>query len=394
MTPELTIEFIEDANWLGGSIYIDNLLAALSELPVGSRPKTRVQFLTSHRTPLAKRLMRHAVLNGQRHDLFADIVAPVRRIHRALVRRAPWMSRLSRSSAQELYFPAFDTTQTWRKDLYWIADFQPHYFPELFDARELSLRLQSFKEISRAKGVLLLSSHSALVDFRRFYPNAVVVPRIWSFCSSIEPGSAAACKEIIGKFSLPEKFVYVANQFWRHKDHATAFDALQLLRERGLDVPLVCTGLMNDRRDSGYFANLMETIDRYGLQRQIHLLGIIPRAEQVQLFRAAAAILQPSRFEGWSTVIEDAKALGRPIIASDISVHREQLTGVKNTTMFVATDAVSLANCITDLWPALQAGPDLEGESQAIARRNVWRLNSAQEFVAILAEAHALLGSA
>lgn len=39
----------------------------------------------------------------------------------------------------------------------------------------------------------------------------------------------------------------------------------------------------------------------------------------------ALAIIQPSLFEGWSTVIEDAKAMNQNCIVSDIEVHKEQL---------------------------------------------------------------------
>ena len=38
-------------------------------------------------------------------------------------------------------------------------------------------------------------------------------------------------------------------------------------------------------------------------------------------------VLQPSLFEGWGTVVEDAKALDKIIVMSDIKVHYEQ----KNT---------------------------------------------------------------
>jgi glycosyltransferase involved in cell wall biosynthesis len=39
----------------------------------------------------------------------------------------------------------------------------------------------------------------------------------------------------------------------------------------------------------------------------------------------ARAIIQPSRFEGWSTVIEDAMAMNQPVIVSDLEVNKEQL---------------------------------------------------------------------
>ena len=37
------------------------------------------------------------------------------------------------------------------------------------------------------------------------------------------------------------------------------------------------------------------------------------------------AIIQPSLFEGWSTVVEDAKAIDKLVIVSDILLHREQI---------------------------------------------------------------------
>src|SRR5262249_46677915 len=51
---------------------------------------------------------------------------------------------------------------------------------------------------------------------------------------------------------------------------------------------------------------------------------LIPRYDQIMLMRGASAIVQPSLFEGWSTVLEDTRALGKPIIASDFPVHIEQ----------------------------------------------------------------------
>ena len=40
---------------------------------------------------------------------------------------------------------------------------------------------------------------------------------------------------------------------------------------------------------------------------------------------AAEAVIQPSLFEGWSTVVEDAKAMNQNMIASNLDVHNEQL---------------------------------------------------------------------
>lgn len=386
----LCVEFHEDSQWLGGSIYIDNLLAALSVLPPDQRPPIRLVFLSSSKTALAKRLLAHsAVVQNQSGALYSDWVAKLRRLHRASSRRWPWVGLFFRTRGNEVYFPVFDVAQRWRKNLYWIPDFQPLHFPALFESRELGLRTKSMADIAGSKGLLLLSSNAALSDFRSFYPEATVMPRVWSFCSSLEPASQDRHREVLQRYALPQKFLYIANHFWKHKDHETAFRALKLLSDRGDDVVLVCTGLQADRRNPGHFESLMQGLADWGIQDRVRFLGVVPREDQVELFRVAAAVVQPSQFEGWSTVIEDAKALGRPMIVSDIAVHVEQVEGLEHARLFKTSDAEDLADAISDLWPSLTPGPQVDLEQEAVKRRNSVRIEAARKFVAIVEEAAA-----
>ena len=76
-------------------------------------------------------------------------------------------------------------------------------------------------------------------------------------------------------------------------------------------------------------------------------LGFIDRAEQLQLMNYAKAVIQPSLFEGWSTVVEDAKSMNQFVIASDIDVHREQLKN--NCRFFSPNDEIALAKIISEL---------------------------------------------
>ncbi len=77
--------------------------------------------------------------------------------------------------------------------------------------------------------------------------------------------------------------------------------------------------------DSPYFAELHGIIDENNLQDQVTMLGVISRSDQLQLMKYSQAVLQPSLFEGWSTVIEDAKSLQVPVVASNLEVNIEQL---------------------------------------------------------------------
>jgi glycosyltransferase involved in cell wall biosynthesis len=58
-------------------------------------------------------------------------------------------------------------------------------------------------------------------------------------------------------------------------------------------------------------------------------LGLIPYDHVLGLAGACEALINPSKFEGWSTPIEEAKALGAPLLLSDIAIHREQAPGAR-----------------------------------------------------------------
>jgi glycosyltransferase involved in cell wall biosynthesis len=65
------------------------------------------------------------------------------------------------------------------------------------------------------------------------------------------------------------------------------------------------------------------------------------------LMKNAQAVIQPSLFEGWSTVVEDAKALYQTLIVSDIAVHQEQLE--QKAYYFPPNDYVTLAHKMTEV---------------------------------------------
>ena len=75
-------------------------------------------------------------------------------------------------------------------------------------------------------------------------------------------------------------------------------------------------------------------------------------------------VLQPSLFEGWSTSVEEAKSLGKPVLLSDIEVHREQVLSPES--FFQPHDVTGLANLIEGQWSTLPAGHEPVSESLAL----------------------------
>jgi glycosyltransferase involved in cell wall biosynthesis len=231
----------------------------------------------------------------------------------------------------------------------------------------------------------VLSSETAADDFRRFYPEHKVTPRVWHFCSLLDT-TKSTDQITLDKHNLPEKYLYLPNQFWAHKNHITALKALVHLREEhGLDVTLVCTGAQADRRNETHFASLLQFIELNNLTEQVRLLGLLDRKNQVDVLRHAAAVVQPSLFEGWSTVVEDVRAIGKPIFLSDIPVHREQ--NPDHCIFFDAESDRQLAFKIASHWHNLMGGPNPEAEKRAKEELADLVLSSGRNFVKLAHQA-------
>lgn len=231
--------------------------------------------------------------------------------------------------------------------LFWIPDFQHRHLPRFFPERELAERDALFSSIGRSADVVVLSSEAARRDVMAFYG----VPRertfVLPFCTVGEDdwyaGDVAAVQ---ARHGIAPGYLMCCNQFWAHKDHLTLFRALARLRAEGVVPQLVCTGGTDDYRDPKHFPMLLRALDRLGIAEQVRILGLIDRRDQIQLLRGADAVVHPSLFEGWSTVVEDARALGKTIVLSDIDVHLEQDPPHGHT--FRAGDPADLARALQE----------------------------------------------
>jgi len=289
---------------------------------------------------------------------------------------------LSRAVSFPITYPHYPANVP--RPVYWIPDFQHKALPHFFPPQELDARDRKFGEIAADSVDLLLSSQAALNDFRHYYPAAASRCHKWSFVSLLDQSAdnGTPVETVRDKYGLPIRFFYIANQVWAHKDHLTAFRALRSVRENGLPVELVCTGAAHDYRDPAYSQALEQAVADAGLSAHIRMLGMIPRQDQIGIFRAATAILQPSQFEGWSTVVEDARTLGRPVLLSDLPVHREQMPD--NPYFFRTGDSQDLARLMVTAWADLPDGPDPENEKRAAAAMVERRRQAAQAFTDIV----------
>jgi glycosyltransferase involved in cell wall biosynthesis len=231
----------------------------------------------------------------------------------------------------------------------WIYDFQHVHLPHFFNSEQLASRNRLFKSVAEGASRVVLSSESARHDFVSAFPNASSKARIVQFATMPESkwftGDAdAVCRS----YGLPQRFFVVPNQWWQHKNHTLVFSALAILKQRGIAPNIVFTGHMYDGRKPAHLDDMLQLISVNSLRETTWLLGLIPRADQIQILRNCVAIVQPSLFEGWSTVVEDARCLGKPAILSDLDVHVEQ--HLPGAVIVPRSDAAALADAMEQAW--------------------------------------------
>lgn len=364
--------------WHGGQIYFDNLIALLSE---PSDDPVELVIIENERTEARAEKEKSGIPRVVLDDYVnkeKENTRQLRKEAKRTRRQRKWWDRfLPRSKDRELsrsipprtehpadraafaaiasdfhldfMFPLPSVASgSGVKGAAWIPDLQHCFLPELFEKADIESRDEMFRSFSES-GLIIFSSETSRDEFRKRYPEAAAKLEVWSFCSN--PGNdlfAASPSQVVDKYRLPERFFLVANQFWKHKDHVIVVEALIRLKREGLSVPVVFTGALRDYRGTGHIDEFLQSIQRGGINDSVHLLGFLDRSEQLHLMRSALAVIQPSRFEGWSTVVEDGKALGQRLILSDLDVHREQ--NPSNSKYFPVGDARTLAEKMREFY--------------------------------------------
>lgn len=342
------IPIVGTKEWAGGISYIELLTKAVASLPKNERPRlffiipeSGLEAFGSHRH--ITHLFDGLIFLGRDRRQAAGVIS------QPFDHATSWKSLFTKI---DFYFPEVVDVLPNVCAASWIPDFQYVHLKQFFSKQEAAMRGSMAKKIADKARLVVLSSQDVKKDFENEFPDSKAIVRVLSFYSlPLEEWYRPNPIQVQKKYDLPDLFLICCNQFWMHKNHIRIFESVAHLREQGQDVHLVCTGNTKDHRAKGYFEMLSKRIDALAIDDLVHILGYIPRHDQIQLLRRSAAVIQPSLFEGWGTVVEDARALGKTIFLSKIPIHFEQ--SPNHAIFFDPHDTEELACAIQKSLPGL-----------------------------------------
>lgn len=372
--------------WLGGRQYTINLVRALLahrgdsgayDISVLARGVDELR----HYNPLAPRLFACTSLESDstRVSFFTRLRWAFER--RVFGRANPWTEDKFREVGATFVYPYASKSFP---SAAWISDFQYDYFPDKMTENEVSARISEFTNAIQQSQRIVLSSYCAERDCHRLFPASRGRTEVLQFRAfaddawlEIDPA------EIVKKYNLPRRYALISNWMLPTKNHSLVLEALAALPiEERNRVHVVCTGELYDYRNPGFYNEFLSSIHMLGLSAQISVLGVISKSDQIQLLRAADFYLQPSLFEGWNTGIEEARMLGKKVVASDIPVHLEQ--DVPGASYFRARDHEDLAGKISlEFQNSDHTGFSPEAERDALSEYSKLQADVGKKFFSI-----------
>ena len=317
-----------DENWIGGTYYYQNLIQSLNLLPDTRKPHLVILSNSVASFDSIKELNYPFITFKDLNNTLTFFEKYSNKILRRVFPKRIITKKKINFGIDVLFHPSeVHIHNSIKKHLYWIPDFQEVHLPHLFSEEYLNIRKKSQQELLSGDKHILFSSKDACNDFKKLYPSAKSKKHVVNFSVFHPNYMDIDIEQLKDKYQLIDgSYFFCPNQFWQHKNHIIVLKAVKKIKEKyNFNIQVLFSGKEADHRNPNYFNELKEYVEKNSLQDHIKFLGFIDRREQLCFMKNALAVIQPSLFEGWSSVVEDAKAMNQNLIVSLLNVHKEQL---------------------------------------------------------------------
>ena len=255
------------------------------------------------------------------HDLQDALVGS-----RLLHVRTPLERRLAQDRIDLVWFPTYveDVSLPFVCQVFDLEHRMKPWFPEVSAEGEWEHRERHYRRyLPKATGVIVAGETGADQVVRFFgvsRENCLPLKHPTPDFALRAAGEERRSEELVHARGIPLPYLLYPAQFWAHKNHAAALDALAELRSRGETMSFVFVG-----SDKGELDHVRTQVREHGLDEAVHILGYVEEDELVALYQHAHALVYLSRFGPENLPPLEAFALGCPVIVGDVPGAAEQV---------------------------------------------------------------------
>jgi glycosyltransferase involved in cell wall biosynthesis len=157
------------------------------------------------------------------------------------------------------------------------------------------------------------------------------------------PAGREAVEDVRRRYGLPERFAIHVGTIEPRKNLTRLTDALQLLREGGLTIPLLVVG------GKGWlYQDFFQRLERLEIRDSVHFPGYVPSVDLPLLYSAATLAVMPSVYEGFGLPVLEAMACGTPVVSSEASSLPE--LGGDAARYFDPYNVEGMAETVREVW--------------------------------------------
>lgn len=195
-----------------------------------------------------------------------------------------------------------------------IPDLQHEHLSDSLTPEERQRRRSDYVIAAHCAHAVMTFSEHAGKDLRRQYS----VPSDRVFTTPLDVGydweETEPSPELLAELRerYGSDFLYYPANTWPHKDHLTLLRALRQLADQGEYHNLLLTGSGDDERD-----RVERAMGELGLDHSVRLIGTAPPPVVRGLYHLCAAVVFPSRFEGFGMPLLEGMRSGTPVLSSD-----------------------------------------------------------------------------
>ena len=89
---------------------------------------------------------------------------------------------------------------------------------------------------------VMLSSNDAKKHCNNFYKHSISKSVSVPFAVKPSIQDDEQNVDVYKKYNIPTNYLYIPNQFWRHKNHIVVLDAVSILKKRNIYFNIIFTG--------------------------------------------------------------------------------------------------------------------------------------------------------